>query len=347
MRHSGAILVVVLLACGLGWLLHLARVPVAYLFGGMAVGLAIALAPRVRLRLPRRLYAMAQALMGAAIGSLAQSGISGSLSVLGALPLLVLATIVFSLGAGTTLWRHAPVDRETALLGMVAGGSAGVVAVADDVGADARMVAVMQYLRVAAVAVTVPLVAALLQAHGHRHPIPDVPGTGDDITSLAMVLGVAAVGFWLGGLARLPAKALAGPLLLGIALGWIGALPDAPVRPVVTALALAVIGLEIGLRFDRGAIRALKRMATTVTAVTAALMAGCAALGVVLSVLTGVPAVDAYLMTTPGGINAVLAAAVSLKGVNLALVTVAQTLRLLAMVIVAPWLIRRMARVPA
>ena len=120
-------------------------------------------------------------------------------------------------------------------------------------------------------------------------------------------------------------------------------LPDAPVPPLVTAGALAIIGLEIGLRFDRAAVRSLRRVLPTVLVLTAALIAGCAGLAALLSLVTGVPALDAYLMTTPGGINAVLAAAVSLKGVNLALVTIAQIVRLLAMVIIAPRLIRRMS----
>lgn len=64
-----------------------------------------------------------------------------------------------------------------------------------------------------------------------------------------------------------------------------------------------------------------------------------------LYLLAGVPAVDAYLMRTPGGIDAALAAAVGLDGVNLALVTLAQIARVPAMVIVAPRLVRRMAKV--
>jgi membrane AbrB-like protein len=141
-----------------------------------------------------------------------------------------------------------------------------------------------------------------------------------------------------------PAPALAGPLLLATLLGWSGVLPDARVPYAVTAAALAIIGLEIGLRFDRAAVRALWRMAGVVSALTFAMIAACAALAVLLSLLAGVPEVDAYLMTTPGGINAALAAAASLNGINVGLVTLAQLLRLLAMVIVAPRLIRRMTR---
>jgi membrane AbrB-like protein len=342
MRRPRVIAGAALAACALGELLRLAGVPVAFLFGGMAVGFALAVAPGERPRLPRKLYAVAQALLGAAIGSLAQHGVSGSPSILAAVGLVVTATILLSLGAGAALERRTSLGRDTALLGMVAGGSAGVVAVADEVGADARLVAVMQYLRIAAVAVTVPLIAAILQARG-VHPIPDLPGAADNASSLAMLLVVGLAGWWLGTRVRLPAPALAGPLLLGAGSGWVGVLPDAPVPPVVTAGALAIIGLEIGLRFDRAAVRSLRRVLPTVLVLTAALIAGCAGLAALLSLVTGVPALDAYLMTTPGGINAVLAAAVSLKGVNLALVTIAQIVRLLAMVIIAPRLIRRMS----
>jgi membrane AbrB-like protein len=281
--------------------------------------------------------------MGAAIGVLAHRGISGSVSVIAALPLLVVATIALSLGAGTALARSVRIGRQTALLGMVAGGSAGVVAVADEVDADARLVAVMQYMRVAIVALTVPVVVAVVQAQGRRHAVADVAGSGDDLTTVTTVAAVAVAGVWLGGRLRLPAHALAGPLLLGLLLGWAGALNDASVPHAVTGFALAIVGLEIGLRFDRDAVRAVRRMAAAISVLTAAMMAGCAGLGAALSVLTGLPAVDAYLMTTPGGINAVLGAAVSVNGVNLALVTLAQTLRMLAMVVVAPRLIRLMA----
>src|SRR3954469_22875240 len=112
-RRNGAICGVALAACALGELLQIAGVPVGQLFGGMAVGLAVALSPRIHVGLPRPLYALSQALLGAAIGTLAKAGISGSGSVIAALPLLVVATIVLSLAAGTVLWRRAAVGRAT------------------------------------------------------------------------------------------------------------------------------------------------------------------------------------------------------------------------------------------
>jgi membrane AbrB-like protein len=251
-----------------------------------------------------------------------------------------------SLAAAFVLARNGRLDRPTALLGMVAGGSAAVVAAADDEGvdADARVVAVLQYLRVVLVALTTPLVAAAL-AHGAKAhlPLPDHPGLPDDATGAAMVLAVAVAGIWLGRLVRLPAAALAGPLILATGLGWAGLLPDAPVPAAVAPVALAIIGLEIGMRFDVSTLRSLGEMAPAVATVTAVVIVSCALVGWLLSRATAIPLLEAYLMTTPGGINTVLAVSVGLPDVNLALVTLAQIARLLAMVIVMPVLVRRLA----
>ncbi len=57
---------------------------------------------------------------------------------------------------------------------MVAGGSAAIVGAAEDLGADARMVAFMQYLRLALVVLTMPLLVRFAFAPGTFHfALPD------------------------------------------------------------------------------------------------------------------------------------------------------------------------------
>lgn len=323
-----------------------AGVPGPHLLAGLFVGITLALALAVppEVRVSPALYTMAQALVGGAIGSLAQSGFTGSGSVVLLLPLVTAATVLLSLGAGELLARRALVARETALLGMVAGGSAAVVAAADETGADARVVAVLQYLRVGLVAATAPLVAYLiLGANVHRRALQPV-SPKDSAVGIGIVACIAFAGLWLGRRVRMPTAALTGPLLLGVALGWLGAFRDAPVPATVTAVALAVIGLEIGLRFNRSTLRSLGQMAPVAGGLTAAVMLACALLGESLSLLTGISPVDGYLMTTPGGINAVLGAAAGMNGINIALVAAAQILRLLVMVMFVPALVRRLTR---
>jgi uncharacterized membrane protein AbrB (regulator of aidB expression) len=74
----------------------------------------------------------------------------------------------------------------------------------------------------------------------------------------------------------------------------------------------------------------------------ALLLVGCAALGWMLSELAGVSLLDGYLATTPGGLYAVLATAVA-SGANAPFVLAVQSLRLFAMVLAAPPIIRRLA----
>jgi membrane AbrB-like protein len=213
-------------------------------------------------------------------------------------------------------------------------------------GADARVVAVLQYLRIGLVAATAPLIAyLLLGAPAHQLAVRS-PSLKDSVVGIVIVGCIALAGPWLGRRVRMPTAALAGPMVLGVVLGWAGAFHDAPVPATVTGIALAVIGLEIGLRFDHSTLRSLSRIAPAACGLTAAVMLACASLGEILSLLTRTPAVDGYLMTTPGGINAVLGAAVSMPGINVALVAVAQILRLLAMILVVPAVVRRLTRTP-
>ena len=72
----------------------------------------------------------------------------------------------------------------------------------------------------------------------------------------------------------------------------------------------------------------------------AALIAACALLAVVLELMTGVTYADAYLATTPGGLYAVIATALDGGGTDPAFVFAVQALRLLIMVLAAPFLVR-------
>jgi uncharacterized membrane protein AbrB (regulator of aidB expression) len=63
----------------------------------------------------------------------------------------------------------------------------------------------------------------------------------------------------------------------------------------------------------------------------------------VLASLDGVTLLDAYLATTPGGLYAVLATAPG-SGADTTFVLAVQTLRMLLMIVVAPALVRALAR---
>ncbi|WIM73235.1 AbrB family transcriptional regulator [Corynebacterium suedekumii] len=73
----------------------------------------------------------------------------------------------FGLVGGMLLHRTEPaISRETGVLSMLAGGSSVMPALARDLGADYRYVALSQYLRLLAVSMTLPLVTALFATPG-------------------------------------------------------------------------------------------------------------------------------------------------------------------------------------
>ena len=72
------------------------------------------------------------------------------------------ASLAISLAAGAVLARTTSLDTPTAALGMVAGGASGIVGISGELGADDRLVAFMQYLRVLLIVLLTPVLVALV-----------------------------------------------------------------------------------------------------------------------------------------------------------------------------------------
>jgi uncharacterized protein len=318
-------------------------IPGGALFGALIAGMCWALfVRRARLSLPEPAFVGAQAVIGVEIGLYLQTDTLRAVSSNWlAVTVVSVATLAATLAAGLLLARATGLDRPTASLGMVAGGATGIVAMARDLGADDRLVAVMQYLRVVVIVMLMPLLASALfgaSAGGgadSSNPLLTVDG-------LALVAGACAAGLLLARVARLPAGALLGPMIVSGVLGLTGAAHGVHVPELLRQLAFAGLGLQVGLRFTPDAVRRARDTLGWVLATIALMIAACAALGWVLSELTGVSMLDGYLATTPGGLYAVLATAVA-SGANAAFVLAVQSLRLVLMMLAAPALIRRLA----
>ncbi len=150
-------------------------------------------------------------------------------------------------------------------------------------------------------------------------------------TAYGLTALVAALGAWAGTRLPLPAGALLGPLVLGVALAELGVLrPAWP--PGVPQLAYALIGTYAGLLFDRASVRRAGRLLPLMLASMLLLMAACAGLGWALAALTHADPLTAYLATTPGGLDSVAVVAVE-SGADASLVLAVQMLRLFAVVL--------------
>ena len=326
-----------------GWLLDRAGLPASYLFVAMLVGLAYALAAPGRITLPPIGFRVGQVVTGVALGTFVQSN---TLTGLGWdwIPVIMVsaATLALTIAAGLVLARIADVDRPTASLGMVAGGAAGIVAMAGDLGADDRLVAFMQYLRVLVITLLTPLLVPIAFGVHSRAGIDEGPLFGT-AAGWALTVGAGVTGAILGGRLRLPAPALLGPVILTAVLTISGLADGTQVPVIARETAFALIGLWIGLSFDREALRRIADLALPVTASIVLLLLACFALAWVLDLTAGVSLLDGYLATTPGGLFAVLPIAYG-SGANATFVLAVQALRLFAMVLAAPFVVRWLVR---
>jgi membrane AbrB-like protein len=320
--------------------------PSPTLFAALIAGLVYALvvAARAPLRMPPQAMIGAQAVVGVSLGVSVDADTLRAVGQDWAPVLLVTAgTLGVSLAAGLAMARVTGLDKPTACLGLIAGGASGIVAMADELGADGRLVAFMQYLRVLLVVVTAPLLAHLV-VHGSGGAGATGPAGAGLAGDLAFTVVCAVGGVLLGRLLRFTASALLVPLVLAAAGSISGLSGGAHVPDLIAQLAFGIIGLQVGLRFTLASLRAVGRLLVPTLLSIVSVIVACGALALILLPLTdGVTFGDAYLATTPGGLYAILAAATSLGG-NTTFVVAVQALRVFAMVLAAPPLVRLLVR---
>ncbi|MRH86672.1 AbrB family transcriptional regulator [Nocardia sp. SYP-A9097] len=333
--------------------------PAPQMMLAIVVGAALALTGHLPKPLPVQVNLGVQGMLGVVMGSYLQVSLLTSIGW-DLLPVaaVTVATILLSIGVALIFSRVMKVDIPTSTLGMLAGGSAAVVAAADELDADPRPVAFMQYLRVALVALSAPAIAALLDDEegiaystatlGGSVTDPALPywmivGRGDQVAGVSTAIVLCVLGIWVGRRIGLPNAALLGPMLLTALLTAAGISHGYAPTHLFKDLLFVLIGFDVGTRFTRKVVREMARMIPAMTAAVLALSVLVAGLAMSLAYFVDLELSDLYLATTPGGINAVLATADNMNA-NLPLITGVQTIRLLLMMLMLPLLMRALRR---
>ncbi|MEU0495555.1 AbrB family transcriptional regulator [Mycobacterium sp. NPDC006124] len=326
--------------------LDLIGVPSAALFAALIVGIVLALVSLAPKGVPRRAGIAAQGVLGVYIGTMVHRDALTALGsdwpvVLG----VAVCTLVLSIGAGALLGLHRDMSPLTGSLALVAGGASGLVAIARELGGDDRVVAVVQYLRVALITSSMPIVVTVVY-HAEKTGHAAAPTQGSSApwyTSIAMLIVIVLVGATAGRLARMPGSGLLGPMAVTIALELTGTSFGLSVPMALVQLGYAVIGWQAGVAFTRESMRAIGRALPAALGLIVVLNVACAGLGVLLAHATGISMLEGYLSTSPGGIYAVLATAVE-TGSNVTFIVAAQVMRVLLMLFAAPLIARGLAK---
>jgi len=334
-----------LLVCSvlLAGLFELVHLPAALLVGPMLVAIVLG-SNGATVRVPRPLFVSAQALIGCLVASSISSGIFTTFAAEWPLFLsTAIATVAASSFLGWFISRLKVLPGTTAVWGSAPGAATAMVLMADAFGADARLVAFMQYLRVIMVSIAAAVIARLwVDTSGFEAPaiewFPEIAWP-----AFGAMIGVAIVGGTLGHLLRIPSPYFVGAMLVG-AVVHLGFGVELQLPEWLLAIGYTLIGWSIGLNFTRPILRHAARALPQVVGSIAALMAFCGALAFGLHLILGVDPLTAYLATSPGGMDSIAIIAAASKDVDLSFVLTLQMLRFLIVLVFGPALARLVAR---
>ena len=165
---------------------------------------------------------------------------------------VAVGTLVISVAGGALLGLHRDISPLTGGLALVAGGSSGIVAIARELGGDDRVVAAVQYLRVALITAAMPVVVTVFyhdtKAHASQlsetHSLPSYFG-------LPLIASIVVVGAAAGRSVRLPGAGLLGPMAITIVLELTGLAAGVTVPMVLVQAGIMLIVWQSVLGFAR------------------------------------------------------------------------------------------------
>ncbi|WP_051955972.1 AbrB family transcriptional regulator [Beijerinckia mobilis] len=323
-------------------ILHALGLPASFLLGPLLAAIfvstfvgTVALAP-----LPLQ---FAQGIIGCMIANVVSLHILGEMGrhwpifVLGTGSVIMVATL---LGWLLTQWKILP--GTTAVWGSSPGAAMAMTLMAGDFGADMRLVAFMQYLRVVCVAATTSLVARFWTLQSAETPapklwFPPVAWTGLIETIAFLCLCLAALRRW-----RIPGGPFLCSLIGGFTLQNLG-LIHLELPPVLLIGSYAFIGWSIGLRFTRAILLHALYAAPRVIASIFVLIGFCGLFALLLVFLGGIDPLTAFLATSPGGADSVAIIASS-SDVDMPFVMAMQIARFLIVLFTGPAIARYIAK---
>ncbi|TCU13654.1 AbrB family transcriptional regulator [Rhizobium sullae] len=324
--------------------LELFALPASLLVGPMIAAIFLALVVgKGQMRVPYWPVQFGQALVGLMMARAITPDILATMAKDAPLFMLVIVSVIAVAAVlGYLLTRLQVLPGTTAVWGSSPGGASAMVIMSEAYGADARLVAFMQYLRVVFVCVAASGVSRLWVAADGGEPPPLILFPPIDWPAFATTVLLACCCIYATFRFRVQGGTIILPLLAGSLLQGFGLLTiELPMW--LLAISYALIGWSIGLRFTRSILKHAARALPRVSASILLLMSICGLMAVALHQFAGVDPLTAYLATSPGGADSVAIIAAS-SDVDLPFVMAMQVGRFVMILLTGPMLARFIAR---
>tara|TARA_R110000764_G_scaffold90881_1_gene173398 strand:- start:58910 stop:59983 length:1074 start_codon:yes stop_codon:yes gene_type:complete len=321
--------------------LRFIQVPAAILLGCL-VAAAFTSMNGWQIKIPLPLFIVAQGVIGCMIARSIVPGVFTEIIVFWPVLLaVVLSVIIASVLLGLLLTRRKLLPGTTGVWGLLPGGATALILMADANGADSRLVAMMQYLRIVMVALLASVVSWIWIGPSVQPPAVDwFPAI--DWLSLATTFAIILSGYLSTGWLRIPAGALLLPMAIGAVLQNTGAVQLA-LPPWLLASSFALVGWSVGVRFTPTVVKHCLRALPSVLLSVSILLAICGGLAALLTRYANIDPLTAYLATSPGGVDSIAVIAASAP-VDMPFVVALQTLRFFLVIMLGPWIAKRVSR---
>jgi len=284
-----------------GALFSLIQVPLAWMLGPMVVNI-IASVRGAPVLVPHGMRVVTLCVIGVFLGGSFSPDLLTRVGEWGVTLALMLVFIpLITIVAGQYYARAAKFDPATAMFSGAPGTLTAMVIIGGESGADERLIALTQGLRVVIVVFLMPLVVTMAMATGPSSTSVLPEGGPFTWSEAGFLFGAAAVGYGIAKGFNLPASAMTGAMLASAGLYLAGVVSW---RPPDAALwiCLWVLGSAIGSRFSTVTPKIFFRTSRHAVVATALVMSVSALFALLVSALTGVPYLTALLSFTPGGV---------------------------------------------
>lgn len=324
--------------------MELIHLPAALLLGPMFAGIFLAVFNRP-VTISKTSFTAAQAVVGAMIAHAIPPSVFGRIAADWPLFISCIVSVIFASAIlGGIMAKLQVFPGSTAIWGSSPGAAAAMTIMAESFGADVRLVAFMQYLRVMIVALVAVLVTRMwMGTESPDHAIATFTLLGPvRWHAFAATLLVIATGYILARCVKIPS----GPMLITLVLGTVvedTGLMTLELPPWLLALSYAIIGWSIGLRFTREIVSHAARALPRVLLSVLTLVAVCCGFAFLLVQFAGIDPLTAYLATSPGGADTVAIIASS-SHVDISFVMAMQTGRFILVLITGPAISRFVAK---
>ncbi len=263
------------------------------------------------------------------------------------LVICIVVTGIFSLLNGYLIYKWTKIDLITSLLANIPGGSAGLVAMSEEMGGDAIIVAMLQCLRIILVSLFVPIVASFYSAQSQlSSAIDNMMGVGMNDTlpnslpipiNFLLLLLISIVSIQIGKKLKLPSNNFLAPFF-GVLIFLIFFPYKIVIPHPIFCLGLFMFGISLGVKFEKSAIKKLTKALLIEMFLMLILIAICFVAAYEFHLFTHIDTMTSILGSSPGALNAMTATAIELGG-NSSLVVTMQMIRMLLILVLTPLLL--------